>query len=313
MLWPGRKALRAILGEAEAQGTDRVIFGTPWPLALLGPRLAAEGLRYAVIVHGAELVVPAAVPVLRGRLARALASAELLLPVSGYTADKIAGTLQRAKLAQPLTAVLRARVDTERFRPEVDTTKIRAELGLGANDKMLLCFGRLVPRKGVDRAIALAHGLGKDGPTLVIAGTGPEEKKLRSLAAEGPGHVVFAGRVPDEDAPAVYAAADAFLLPVADRWFGLEIEGLGVVLCEAAAAGAACVTGRSGGTPEAVLDGETGYVVDATKPEELEGRVRHLLDHPDEAERMGAHGRAYVEREFSGTIPTELEEWLSGL
>src|SRR5687768_4444170 len=82
MLWPGRAVERAVIAEALRLGTDKILFGTPWPLALLGPRLRSAGLRYAAIIHGAELLVPAAVPVVRKRLARALSQADLLLPVS---------------------------------------------------------------------------------------------------------------------------------------------------------------------------------------------------------------------------------------
>src|SRR5215210_227540 len=60
MLIPSRTVLEAIKAAAAAQETQRVLFGTPWPLALIGPELAQHELRYAVIVHGAETIVPGA-------------------------------------------------------------------------------------------------------------------------------------------------------------------------------------------------------------------------------------------------------------
>jgi phosphatidylinositol alpha-1,6-mannosyltransferase len=106
--------------------------------------------------------------------------------------------------------------------------------------------------------------------------------------------------------------ADVFALPVADRWFGLDSEGLGMVLLEAAACGVACVTGRSGGTPEAVIDGETGLVVDAHDGEELADAIVRLLEDSQTARRMGGGGRAYVEAEFSAALPPQpLLEWLA--
>lgn len=313
MLVPNRQVAEAIVEQARGHDTDRVLFGTPWPLVLLGPRLSAAGLRYAVIVHGAELLVPGAVPMLRKRMATALGGAELLLPVSDYTAHATASLLQRMDVPVPRMERLRARVDTAHFTPGLDGSALRQRLGIGDNDKVVLCFGRLVPRKGVDRLIAAMPEIERSvpGTTLVVGGTGPEEKKLRRLAATAGACVVFAGRVSEEDAAPLYATADVFALPVVDRWFGLEIEGLGVVLLEASACETPCVTGRSGGTPEAVLDGETGYVIDARSQAQLVKGVVRLLADDTARSTMGAAARRHVEESFSASLPpAPLLEWL---
>ena len=313
MLVPNQKVFDAIIKQARIDGTERVLFGTPWPLVLLGPRLRAAGLRYAVIVHGAELVVPGAVPLLRKRMAIALGGADLLLPVSDYTATATAALLKRMKVPVPRMERLRARVDTSRFRPGLDASALRARLGIDADAKVVLTFGRLVPRKGVDRLIQAMPEIARavPGTTLVIGGTGPEEKRLRKLATKISAPAIFAGRVPDDDAPALYATADVFALPVVDRWFGLEIEGLGVVLLEASACETPCVTGRSGGTPEAVLDGETGYVIEAGSRSQLVDAVVRLLADEEARSRMGRAARRHVEGNFSAAMsPAPLLEWL---
>jgi phosphatidylinositol alpha-1,6-mannosyltransferase len=313
LLWPGRAALGAIVAAAAREGTDKVLFGTPWPLVLLGPRLRKEGLRYSVIVHGAELTVPGAIPGPRGRVAESLAGADLLLPVSEYTRGKVEALLSRKGARVPHIELLRARVDLGRFHPDAGGAAMRARLGLGPTTPVLLCFGRLVPRKGVDRLIEALPDIRArvDDAIVVVAGTGPEERRLRRLAEKVGDGVVFAGRVHDDDAPATYAAADVFVLPVVDRWFGLEMEGLGVVLLEAAAAGVPAVTGRSGGTPEAVVDRLTGFVVDATDRSALVDRIVWLLEHPEEATAMGGAGRRHVEAEFArGSLPEGLLDWL---
>lgn len=343
LLVPGRKARRAIEEAARREGTDKVLFGTPWPLVLLAPTL--QGLRYAVIVHGAEMIVPAAAPLVKRRLARALAGAELLLPVSEYTGRALENFLRSewitSRSSEPVTklpptaprpestttedrsrrrrpgvppmTILRAKVDLERFHSGAASREIRDRYGIKEHDRVVLCFGRLVPRKGVDRLIRALPALRRAVPEtkIVVAGTGPEEKKLRSLAAPQGDAVVFTGRVPHEDAPGLYATADVFVLPVVDRWGGLEIEGLGVVLLEAAACEVPCVTGISGGTPEAVIDGKTGFVVDATDETVLAGRISWLLQNPEGARKMGQAGRAHVAKHFSGTIPQDLTAWLS--
>lgn len=312
LLFPSDRIVAAIEAAAESAGTDRVLLGTPWPLALLGPRLRRAGLRYAVIVHGAEIMVPGAVPYLRSRLSQALAEADLLLPVSAFTMSKVTKLIGKRRL--PPVEILRARVDTDRFRPGIDAVGIDNKYGL-AGRQVILVLGRLVRRKGVHRLIRVFPNIAHHHPDvcLVIAGTGPQEKTLRQDGAVLGEQIVFTGRVSDADAPALYAAADVFALPVADRWWGLDAEGLGVVLLEASACGVPCVTGRSGGTPEAVVDGKTGFVVDAQDEEQLVGSISKLLSQPDLAREMGVAGRRHVVAEFAErSLPGALLEWLFG-
>jgi phosphatidyl-myo-inositol dimannoside synthase len=315
MLTPTRRVAEAIVASARTHDTDRVLFGTPWPLALLGPRLKQYGLRYAVIVHGAEVLVPAALPGLSSLVAQALAGADLLLSVSRFTESRVVGLLRRHDLASPDVDLLRARVDVERFHPAAHTSSIRRRYGIDDSAPIVLTFGRLVRRKGVHRLIDAMEEIHRRVPEaiLVVGGTGPQEKHLRLQAGEARVPVVFTGRVPDEAAPALYSAASVFVLPVTDRWFGLEFEGLGVVLLEAAACGTPCVTGRSGGTPEAVIDGTTGFVVDARDPVALSERVSFLLKEPELATQMGRAGRRHVEEEFTQRgLPESLLGWLKG-
>jgi phosphatidyl-myo-inositol dimannoside synthase len=313
MLVPGRAIVRACLDLAAKHDTTKVIFGTPWPLGLLGPDLSKRGLRYAVIVHGAELIVPGAVPVLRRQLAAAMAGADLLLPVSGYTEDALRSLIESSRKRVPPIERLHAHVNLDRFHPGVDTGPIRTRLGLSPEDKVVLCLGRLVKRKGLDRLIAALPAINRRVPeaVVVIGGTGPELSRLQKLGRASHGRVIVAGRVQDAEVPALYALADVFALPVADRYFGLEIEGLGVVLLEAAASGTPAVTGRSGGTSEAVIDGQTGFVIDARDANQVADRIAWLLEHPTEAIAMGKAGRDHVRDEFSAlALPPTFLAWM---
>lgn len=314
MVVPGGGLVAAIDRAGLKLDVDRVLFGTPWPLSLVIPRVAARGYRYASIVYAAELYVPTTVPGLRGLMLRALSGSDFILTVSHYTTQRLTGMLERRGLRVPPIERLPARVDPQRFHPGVATEAVRERLGLTDDDRVVLCFGRLVTRKGIHRLIDALPEISRRVPetVLVIAGAGPEEDNLRKQA-RGAGRVVFAGRVAEEDAPAYFAMADAFALPVADRYFGREVEGLGVVMLEAAACGTPSVIGRSGGSPETVIDGETGYVVDARNRAELADRVATLLGDPEEAARMGAMARTYVDKEFiSAPLPEPLTDWLAG-
>ena len=125
-----------------------------------------------------------------------------------------------------------------------------------------------MPRKGFDVLIDAVAGL--PDVQLAIAGGGRDRRRLEAHAAATAAiadRVRFLGRVPDDDSfPRLYACADVFAMPCRDRWGGLEAEGFGIVFLEAAAAGVPAVAGRSGGSHEAVVDGETGFVVDEPRP-----------------------------------------------
>jgi phosphatidyl-myo-inositol dimannoside synthase len=308
---PTPGAVRAVLDAAMRLGVDRVLFGTPWPTSLMGPALRRAGISYAVMVHGAELLVPASLPIIRRRLARSLAEADLLFPISNFTHTNLRLMLNRFGLPTPPCALLSARVDLRRFRPDVDGARLRRRWGLGERP-VVLCFGRLVKRKGVDRLIEAMPEISKRAPevVLLVAGTGPQEKRLRRMAKEVDADVRFAGNVPPEDAPACYALCDVFALAVADRLGGLDTEGLGVVLLEAAACAKPCVTGRSGGTPEAVVHEVTGLVVDATNRREIIEAIVRLLRDSELAARMGAAGRRHATEMSRSATPPELLSWL---
>jgi phosphatidyl-myo-inositol dimannoside synthase len=314
MMSPSASLARSVATAAAELGTDRILFGTPWPLGLLGPRLTRLGLRYASTAFGAELFVPSAVPLLRKRLVRALAKADLLLPMSDATEARLRSLLAGHGGVQPAIEVMRARVNLERFHPSVPVAEVRARLGLAQDAKIVLCFGRLVKRKGVHRLIAAMEEVVAACPTavLVVAGSGPQEARLKHQAGRQQAPVVFTGRVDEQETPSLYAASDVFALAVADRWFGLDTEGLGIVLLEAAACGTPCVTGRSGGTVEAVVEGETGFIIDATERRELVLALRRLLDSPEDAARMGRAGREFVARRYAPDhVPEALLRWLA--
>jgi phosphatidylinositol alpha-1,6-mannosyltransferase len=110
--------------------------------------------------------------------------------------------------------------------------------------------------------------------------------------------VKFTGSVPWEQLPAHYAAGDVFAMPCRTRRKGLDVEGLGIVYLEASATGLPVIAGDSGGAPDAVLAGETGYVVGGRDLPALVDRLTELLSDPAKAQSMGKAGRAWVERDW---------------
>ena len=168
-----------------------------------------------------------------------------------------------------------------------DVAATRRKFGLDPERPLVLGLSRLVPRKGFDVVIDAVRAL--DGVQLAIAGGGRDRKRLERHAG-GAANVRFLGRVDDADLPALYGSADAFAMCCRDRWGGLEAEGFGIVFLEAAACGVPAVAGRSGGAHEAVVDGETGFVVSPRDVAAVRAALAKLCSDEELRARMGAGG-----------------------
>jgi phosphatidylinositol alpha-1,6-mannosyltransferase len=215
--------------------------------------------------------------------------------------------LQPAFGAHPRAALLPGGVDTGVFRPDPQArAAARRRFGLAADQPVVVCVSRLVARKGQDQLIRALPALRArvPGTALLLVGGGPDRERLIRLARDAgvEPHVVITGSVPWEELPGCYAAGDVFAMPCRTRRAGLEVEGLGIVYLEAAATGLPVVAGRSGGAPDAVLDGQTGLVVDGTDLGAVTAAVGDLLADRDRAARMGAAGRAWTERAWTWSI-----------
>ena len=170
----------------------------------------------------------------------------------------------------------------------------RSRYGLDPDRPLVLGLSRLVPRKGFDVVIDACATL--EGVQLAIGGAGRDRKRLERHARGG---VQFLGRVPDADLAALYASADVFAMCCRERWGGLEAEGFGIVFLEAAACGVPAVAGRSGGSHEAVADGETGFVVAPKDLAAVRTAIDRLVADPDRRAQMGAAARRRAETQFS--------------
>ncbi|NEB51680.1 glycosyltransferase family 4 protein, partial [Streptomyces griseus] len=181
--------------------------------------------------------------------------------------------------------------------PPGTRNRVRERYGLGARP-VILCAARLVPRKGQDTLIRALPAVLRSVPdaVLLLTGDGPYARTLRRLAADTgvADAVVLAGGRPHPEMPEQYAAADVFAMPCRTRRGGLEVEGLGIVFLEAAAAGLPVLVGDSGGAPDTVRDGETGHLVDGRDTAAVAERLVALLRDRAAAAAMGEKGRAWV-------------------
>jgi phosphatidylinositol alpha-1,6-mannosyltransferase len=114
--------------------------------------------------------------------------------------------------------------------------------------------------------------------------------------------VTFIGRIHYVDLPRYLCVGDLFVMPSRSRLAGLEVEGLGIVYLEASACGLPVIAGDSGGAPDAVLEGQTGLVVDGTQKTEVASAVVKLLLDPERSQAMGIRGRQWVIQEWRWEI-----------
>ena len=199
-------------------------------------------------------------------------------------------------------------VDPAVFRPGQDGAALRRRLRIGDDQPVVLAASRLVARKGHDVLLDAWPWVREAHPSavLVIVGDGPARRRLERRARHPSirGSVRFVTDVAWQEMPRVYAAGNVFALPCRSRLGGLEPEALGIVFLEAAACGLPVVVGASGGAPETVVHGETGYVVDPRSPGEVATRICALLADPAAAAEMGSRGRDWVRRAYSPEAAT---------
>jgi phosphatidyl-myo-inositol dimannoside synthase len=283
-----------------AEGCDTVLFGAAAPLGLLGGTLRRAGARRLVaITHGHEAGW-AALPGARTLLRRIGDSVDTVTYLGEYTRVRLARALSPAAAAR--MARLAPGVDTGVFHPGAGGQAIRQRLGL-AGRPVVVCVSRLVRRKGQDtllRAWPQVLAACPDAALLIVGG-GPYGGELRRLAARlgVAGSVVFTGEVPWPELPAHYDAGDVFAMPCRTRRGGLDVEGLGIVYLEASATGLPVVGGDSGNAPDAIREGETGYVVPGRAADQVAARVIALLTDPAGARAMGTKGKAWIEQEWA--------------
>jgi phosphatidylinositol alpha-1,6-mannosyltransferase len=248
-----------------------------------------------VVTHGAEVSVYGRLPV-TGTLGRQVLRRAAGVVAAGHYAAALAARVAGRPIP---TLVIPPRVDPRRFRPaDPDARRAtRRHHGLDPDAPLVLGVSRLVPRKGFDVLLDAVAAL--DGVQVAIAGAGRDAARLARRAAPLGGRAHLLGRVPDADLPALYAAADVFSMVCRDRWGGLEAEGFGIVFLEAAACGVPAVAGRSGGAHEAVVDGETGLVVEPRDVSAVRDALARLLGDDALRDRLGRAARDRATRDFA--------------
>jgi phosphatidyl-myo-inositol dimannoside synthase len=229
-----------------------------------------------------------------------LQKADRVLAISRFTADLV----QKAGVDPSRIDIIHVGCDATRFRPLSARMELRQKLlGDRYRNRVILTVGNLVSRKGHDMVIRALPRLRETVPdiTYLVVGDGPHRQQLEALAdAVGVrDRVVFAGGVPDSDLPDIYALSDVFAMPSREHVEQCDVEGFGLVFLEANACAKPVVGGRSGGIPEAIEDGATGFLVNPNDSEDIAHAIGRLLTDTSLAIRMGQQGRVRVVNHFT--------------
>jgi phosphatidylinositol alpha-1,6-mannosyltransferase len=296
-LLPTRALVRRIDSLAAELDVDVVLLDPAVPLGMLGPRLERP---YGVLLHGAEVTIPGRLPVAKSALRRVLRGASVVVAAGGYPA---AEAVRCASRDLP-TVCIPPGVDPHRFvsLEESEREQIRRHHGFDPDAPLVVGLSRLVPRKGFDVLIDASAIVAQRFPTLqvAIAGSGRDRSRLERRAKRRGSPVRFLGRIDDDELAPFLGCADVFAMLCRERWMGLEQEGFGIVFLEASSCEVPVIAGRSGGSAEAVVAGETGLIVDHPKNvREVADALERLLDDRVQRQEFGSAGRRRVEREFT--------------
>lgn len=288
-----------------AERIERIIVGQILPVGTV-VRIVSFLLRipYIVSTHGMDVLLPLRSYRKRGLCRWILSGAQTVITISEYTADLL---LRHG--------VDRRRIQFVRPCPEITPEFYRdtdENLHMRAAQVILLTVGRLVRRKGVEDVIRALPDLLKEFPDLMygVIGEGEERDAIQAVIDElSLNHRVYLlGGLDDEKTAWWYRHSSLFVMT--PKEIDGDVEGFGIVYLEAGSFGKAVIGTRSGGVPDAVLDGVTGLLVPPGSSHAIAGAIRALLYNDARRTEMGARGRERVEKEFQWSIQARTLEKL---
>ena len=303
MLLPTKAVGDHALKLIKEHNCESVLFGASSPMGLLSTRLKNNGIKKTVaLTHGHE-VGWAFTPGLKQTFQKIVKDVDKLTYLTKFTYDKIAEAISTEDLAK--FEQLTPGIDVDLFSPENVTNgqarSVRDRFKLG-DRPVVVCVSRLMPRKGQDSLIEIWPEVLKKVPDahLLIVGGGSYKQYLHKKMYDNEvfQSVTITGSVAWNELPGFYAAGNVFAMPVRTRNFGFDVEGLGIVYLEASATGLPVVAGNSGGAPDAVIEGITGFVMDAKKETLLAEKIVELLQNKELSMRLGKQGRSWIEKQW---------------
>jgi len=287
-------AVRSISAETgNGQATLHCLRALPDGILGLAWKALAPRKRHIItFAHGEEVFIARSSRQLKMLTRRVYKASSLVIANSLNTEKLVRSLASSAKIAVIYPGVSPA----DFVFPEEELKRRRALYGFTDDDVVLTTVGRMEVRKNHANVLKAIRQLLDSGIQLkyLIVGGGGEEQNLRILTCKlCLDHAVrFAGVLSDMERSLAMALADIYIMPSIKH--GPLIEGFGSVFLEAAAAGTPTIAGNTGGQPEAVIDGQTGFVIDGTNVEAIIGAIRQLAENRQLRREMGKAGRRWA-------------------
>ena len=295
VLLPTPRVAREVKRFVKDNPGTQIFFGAAAPLALLSQGLRKAGAKNIVaLTHGHEVWWSKVWP-FHWAMRRIGNGVDVLTYLGSFTQ----GAISRSLTLKARDSMVRIApgIDTEHFRYSEAARELRQELEL-EDKRVIVSVGRLVHRKGQDTLVESLPEILREIPEahLLFVGVGPHLEYIykRAIQLGVLDHISFVGRVQYQELPQFISVGEIFAMPSRSRLAGLEVEGLGIVYLEASACGLPVVGGLSGGAPDALVEGETGFAVDGLDPHSVAKAVITLLKDPIRAKEMGARGRQWI-------------------
>jgi phosphatidylinositol alpha-1,6-mannosyltransferase len=263
-----------------------------------------RNIPYVVYAHGIDILIPQQIMRKNTLLKSITNHAKAIIANSNFTKNeliKLGAVPDKVNVVCPCPNMEANSFSVSRLKRIINERKLK-------NRKLLLTVGRLIERKGHDKVIEALPTIIKKVPNVkyLVCGKGPHKGHLANLVDEFKlnDYVEFLGQVAQEDLLVYYQLCDAFIMPSRQLPNG-DVEGFGIVFIEANLFGKPVIGGRSGGIPEAVLDGQTGVLVDPFDIKDIADAAIRLLTNKPLSARLGYQGQIRAKNDFDWKIQTE--------
>jgi len=278
---------------------DAIVVTSWFPSAIMGVFLSFfHSSKLYISAHGNELLYPEKSSIMKRSMKFCFDKANKIFAVSTYTKK----LLVKKGMDESKIVVVPNGTDPKRFNPDVDFYDLVERYNL-RDKKIIFSVSRLVERKNFGIVIEIMPEILKDVPDAVyiIGGTGPMRENWEKMAEEKgvKDKVLFVGYISDDELPKYYAMCDVFVMPSMELEERGEVEGFGIAFLEANACGKPVVGGRSGGIEDAIINGETGFLVNPNSRKEIKETILKILKNLSIAKSMGKKGRERVEKELN--------------
>lgn len=293
--WRWRRSVAALVKTVRRERPELVFLGQILPLgtAALLARLIVP-FEFGLFLHGMDLTFALKTPRKRF-LARLILKKARVIVCANSQVKKILLTAW-PKLADKIILLHPGATAAAVDQKTIEDLRRRYDLN---GKKVIFSIARLVKRKGFDQVITALDQVAGENWRYLLAGDGPEAAALRTAASAGQAadKIIFTGALSETEKWSCLKLCDIFIMTSRD--LDGDFEGFGIVYLEANLMGKPVIAGRSGGVADAVIDNETGLLVDPENPTAIAAAITRLLNNPDEAERLGRLGKDRAERDFS--------------